>query len=90
MNSQKSFWRQELETLSIDALSGLHEQKFQKQLEYVFRCSPFYQNKFKEHGLTPADISGLEDIVRLPFTEKKELREAQMSNPPVGIHSLMP
>jgi phenylacetate-CoA ligase len=85
-SQQKDFWRNELETLSVDALSDLHAQKFLKQFDYVFHCSPFYQKKFKEQGLTPADIKSLEDIVKLPFTEKKELREAQMSNPPVGIH----
>ncbi len=81
-----SFWNKELETLSGDALFDLHQEKFLKQIEHLFDHSPFYQDKFRNAGLDRSDIKGLEDIVKLPFTEKKELREAQMINPPVGKH----
>jgi phenylacetate-CoA ligase len=87
MESQAGkFWNEKLETLSGDALFDLHQEKFLKQLSYVFNSSPFYQEKFREKGLELADIKGLEEFSKLPFTEKKELREAQMSLPPVGRH----
>lgn len=87
MNSRKeNIWNKELETLSTDALFHLHEEKFLKQLEYLFDSSPLYQEKFKEQGLATGDIQGMEDIVKLPFTEKGELRQAQTSRPPVGRH----
>jgi phenylacetate-CoA ligase len=55
-------------------------------MKYLFDSSPFYREKFKEKGIAAADIRSIDDIVKLPFTEKKELREAQMSRPPVGLH----
>ncbi len=87
MESQwKTFWDEKAETLSAEALYDLHQEKLLKQLKVLFESSPFYQEKFKRMGLTLPDIKGLEDMVKLPFTEKKELREAQMSRPPVGKH----
>ena len=85
-SKMKKFWNKGLETLSADALFSLHEKKFIKQLEYLFSSSPFYQEKFGKEGLARGDITGLKDISKLPFTEKGELRQAQMSHPPVGMH----
>ena len=87
MKSQwNHFWNEKLDTLSSDELFHLHQQKFLKELEYVFGYSLFYQEKFRKNGVVLADVKGLEDLGNLPFTEKKELRDAQMSYPPVGIH----
>ena len=85
-SKQKKFWNGRLETLSVDALLDLHQKKFMKQLDYVLGCSPLYQEKLKKTGLTVAEIKGIKDIIKLPFTEKSELRMAQMSRPPVGSH----
>jgi phenylacetate-CoA ligase len=80
------YFNEEMETLSDDALHNLHQEKFLKQLEYLYKHSPLYQDKLKEAGMRPGDIHSLEDIVKLPFTQKHELRESQMSSPPVGRH----
>jgi phenylacetate-CoA ligase len=82
----RTIWNEEVETLPSRELLELHEEKFLKQFEYVFGSSPFYQKKYQDAGLSSMDIKGLEDITKLPFTEKKELREAQMKQPPVGLH----
>lgn len=64
-----------------------HEQLEQLQLERlqktVNHCmnSPFYQKKFQELGITPADIKTLDDVKKLPFTTKEDLRD----NYPFGI-----
>ncbi len=71
------FWNEKREALSADALFELHKDKFLKQLKYVFDSSPFYRKKFREKSLALSDIKGLEEISKLPFAEKKELREAQ-------------
>jgi len=81
-----NIFNEALETISADALHDLHEKKFIKQFEYLMTNSPFYQEKYKNAGLAPGDMKSLEDITKLPFTEKKDLRESQMSRPPVGIH----
>lgn len=82
----RKFFNEEMETISKEALHELHEKKFLKQFKYVYENSKLYQEKFKEAGVTLEDVKTLEDIVKLPFTEKSELREAQKSNPPVGNH----
>lgn len=57
--------------------------KFKNQLKYVFDNSPFYQKKFGEAGIAFDDINTEDDICRLPFTEKSNLREAY----PLGIQA---
>jgi len=81
-----NIFNEELETISADALHDLHKKKFIKQFEYLMANSPFYQEKFKNAGFAAGDMKSLEDITKLPFTEKKDLRESQMTRPPVGIH----
>jgi phenylacetate-CoA ligase len=57
--------------------------KFKKQLDYVFKNSPFYQKKFGEAGIEAGDIKTPDDIIKLPFTEKSNLRDAY----PLGIQA---
>ncbi len=71
-------------------LLPIQEKKFLHQLDYVWKKSPFYQKKFKEHGIERGDINGLEDLHKLPFTEKDELRRSQEEHPPLGSHSAAP
>ena len=86
MSTQYSrYFNEEMETLSGDALHDLHQKKFLRQVEYIYTHSPLYHEKFQKAGIQPKDIMSLEDIVKLPFTQKHELREAQMSSRlPVG------
>ncbi|MCJ7596604.1 MAG: hypothetical protein MUO52_17705, partial [Desulfobacterales bacterium] len=72
-SGNEDLWNKELETLPADALFDLHEKALLKQLKYLSDSSPFYQEKFKKAGVAVPDIKTLEDIARLPFTEKKEL-----------------
>jgi phenylacetate-CoA ligase len=83
---KKEFLNEKIETMSPDELLPLQEEKFLKQLDYVWGKSLFYQKKFKEQGIARSDIKGLEDLPRLPFTEKDELRKSQEDHPPMGSH----
>lgn len=76
-----------IETLGMAELRKIQEEKFIKQLNYIWEHSPFYQRKFKEYGIKREDIRGLQDLSRLPFTEKDELRESQEKQPPLGSHA---
>ena len=73
-----------------DKLRSIQQEKFLKQLDYVWEKSPFYQRKFKSHGVERGDIKGLEDLAKLPFTEKDELRKSQEEYPPLGSHCAAP
>ncbi len=87
---KKEFLNEKIETMSPEELLPIQEEKFSKQMDYIWEKSPFYQKKFKEHGVERGDIRGLEDLPKLPFTEKDELRKSQEEHPPLGFHSAAP
>jgi phenylacetate-CoA ligase len=87
---KKEFFNEKMETMSPEELRPIQEEKFIKQIDYVWGKSPFYQKKFKEHGVERADIRGLEDLHKFPFTEKDELRKSQEEHPPLGSHCAAP
>jgi len=69
-----SIWNKEFETMPREELKKLQGQRLRQAVEYVSKRVPFYQRKFKEAGIKPEDIHGLDDIGRLPFTTKGDLR----------------
>ncbi|MGD8984899.1 MAG: hypothetical protein PVI53_12790 [Desulfobacteraceae bacterium] len=87
---KKEFLNEKIETMGLDELRPIQEQKFLKQIDYVWEKSQFYQKKFKDHGVERSDIKGLKDLHKLPFTEKDELRESQEETPPLGSHCIVP
>ena len=87
---QQEFLNKDMETIGPEELHALQEKKLSKQLDYVWEKSPFYQRKFKENGLERNDIKGLEDLHKLSFTEKDELRKSQEEQPPLGLHCAVP
>lgn len=84
------YWNEEMETLSPEKFHEVQERAFLKQIKYVWKNSIFYQKKFSEAGVTLRDIKSLEDISKLPFTEKSELRDSQIASPPLGRHMACP
>jgi len=69
------YWDPEIETMPVDDLNKLQEEKLKRLVHYVYENSPFYRKKFDEHGVKPEDIQTLEDIRKLPFTVKQDLRD---------------
>jgi phenylacetate-CoA ligase len=72
------------EAISPGDLARAEAEALRRQVEYVFGKSPFYQRKFAEAGIGPAAIHSAEDLEKLPFTTKAELRESQEIAPPFG------
>jgi len=64
-----------LETMDPQALAELQLERLKKQLDYVYRRSPFYRKKFEKAGLLPGDIHSIDDFRHIPFTTKDELRQ---------------
>ncbi|MBW2610100.1 MAG: phenylacetate--CoA ligase family protein [Deltaproteobacteria bacterium] len=85
-DSNEEFWNREMETMSWEQMMELHNEKFLKQIKYIFENSEFYKNKFAEANVDLGDIKGIEDITKLPFTVKMELRDSQLEAPPLGKH----
>ncbi len=64
----------EIESAKREELEELELKRLQSTVERVYSLSTFYREKFDELGITPKDITSLEDIKKLPFTTKKDLR----------------
>ena len=76
-----------VETRPVEEQFVRDNELFKRQLDYLLHHSDFYKAKLAEAGITSArDINGLEDIAKLPFTEKDEIRATQASCPPYGAH----
>ncbi|HXJ84093.1 MAG TPA: phenylacetate--CoA ligase family protein, partial [Candidatus Methylomirabilis sp.] len=74
----------EIERRSRAAMSRWQSSRLREQVRHAGAHSPFYRRKFKTAGVTPALIRGLDDLARLPFTTKDELKDNQASRPPWG------
>jgi phenylacetate-CoA ligase len=81
MKKAEQYWNPVLETLPREKLQQLQLKKFKNILKWAYENSPFYQRLYKEAGLEPGDIKTLEDISKVPKTEKAMLREAQGKEP---------
>jgi len=72
------------EGLERAALHRLQSAALRAQLDHLMRHAPFYQQKFA--GIDMAMIRSPDDLPRLPFTVKSELRESLAAAPPFGLH----
>lgn len=77
------FWENEIETLNRANLNKLQVEKLNKTLEQA-QNSPYYGELFKQKGIKPGAIKNIEDITKLPFTTKQDLR----NNFPYGFLSV--
>lgn len=64
----------------------LQTTKLRRQLGYLAERSVFYREKFRACGFKPDDFRAIEDLTRIPFTTKAELRDSQEQAPPFGLH----
>jgi phenylacetate-CoA ligase len=79
------FFQRELETLARGALRALQLERLRRVLAEVAAANPFYRRKWQAAGVAdPADLRGLADLRRLPFTTKQELLADQEAHPPFG------
>lgn len=77
----------EVETRSPAAQRERDRETWRSQIAYLFERSAFYRDKLRAAGIPDAAAAGeLEDIGRLPFTEKDEIRRSQAEYPPFGSH----
>ncbi len=74
----------EFETLPREALGAIQLRRLQETVERVYATVPFYRRKFDEAGVRPGDIKTLDDMRRLPFTTKQDLRD----NYPYGMFAV--
>lgn len=74
-------WNPNCEAMPREKLARLQFLRLKQTLEAVYQLVPHYQQRFRETGAEPGDIRSLEDLARLPFTIKDDLRD----NYPYGL-----
>ena len=77
-------WNDEFETLPREAMEALQLKRLRDVVERVTATVPFYRRKLAEAGYKPGDLRKLEDLSRLPFTTKDDLRD----NYPFGLFAV--
>lgn len=78
------FYDEKIETMPVEELKKIQLAKLKKAVEYAYNNSKFYKNMFDRSGLKPSDIQTLEDIRKIPFTVKTDLRD----NYPYGLNAV--
>ncbi|MDD6211378.1 MAG: phenylacetate--CoA ligase [Bacteroidales bacterium] len=74
-------WNETMECMSREDLRKLQGMRLKATVEHAYHNTPFYRKKMQEMGVTPDDIESIDDIVKLPFTTKQDLRD----NYPFGL-----
>lgn len=77
------YLHKELETLSRSEIEVLQLERLRKTVTHCMN-SPFYRKRFEDKGLSPDSIKSLDDLKKIPFTTKQDLRD----NYPFGIASV--
>lgn len=68
-------WNENYECMSRDELHAIQSKRLYDLVERLYYNVPFYRKKFQAAGIEPEDIRGIEDIKKLPFTTKQDLRD---------------
>ena len=71
-----TYYQKEIETAPREEIIRIQNEKLRKQVKHVYENVPYYRNLMEEKGLTPDDIQTIEDIKKLPFLSKADLRES--------------
>lgn len=78
------YWNKSYECMPREKLQELQLERLKRMVNRIYHDVPFYRNKFQEKGLMPEDVSSLDDLKKLPFTTKVDLRD----NYPYGLFTV--
>ena len=70
------YFQPEIETASLEEIRALQSEKLVKQVKHVYENVEYYRNLMDEKGVTPDDIKSIDDLHKLPFLTKADLRDA--------------
>lgn len=79
-----TYWNERYECMPRSELHALQEERLRTTVSRVYHEVPFYRHAFQKIGLLPNDIQTLDDLVKLPFTTKNDLRD----NYPYGLFAV--
>ncbi|MDY0387741.1 MAG: phenylacetate--CoA ligase [Methanolobus sp.] len=69
------YWNPLVERMPVDELDKMQEKRLKSLVNYVYQHSDFYKKKFDDANVKPEDIQSLDDLKKLPFTYKSDLRD---------------
>ena len=71
----KNYYQPEIETMPLEELQKLQSERLVEQVKHVYANVEPYRKKMDEAGVKPEDIKGIEDLHKLPFINKDDLRD---------------
>ncbi|MDO4882740.1 MAG: phenylacetate--CoA ligase [Oscillospiraceae bacterium] len=71
-----NYFQPEIETASREEILSIQNEKIVKQVKHAYENVKYYRDLMDEKGVKPEDIKGVDDIKKLPFLSKADLREA--------------
>ncbi len=72
----ENYYQSQIETMPVEEMKKLQSEKLVKQVKHVYENVPYYRNLMDEKGVKPEDIQGIDDLHKLPFISKADLRDA--------------
>ena len=72
----QNYYQKEIETMPVEDIKKLQSEKLVKQVKHVYENVPYYRDLMDKKGVKPEDINGIEDLHKLPFLTKADLRDA--------------
>jgi phenylacetate-CoA ligase len=77
-------WNEKMECMDPEDLKNIQSERLKDIVSYVYQKSPVYKKKLEASGIKPADIKSIDDLKKIPFTAKEDLRD----NYPFGLFSV--
>ncbi len=77
-------WNIPMECMGRDEMHALQSRRLKDMVSRIYHNVPFYRNKMQAMGLLPGDINSIDDLNKLPFTTKQDLRD----NYPFGLFAV--
>ncbi len=72
----EKYWQADIETMSREDMKQLQSERLVKQVRHVYENVPYYRDLMDKKGVTPDDIQSVDDLHKLPFLSKADLRDA--------------
>lgn len=77
-------WNEKMECMEPEELKNIQSERLRKIVGYVYENCPYYRKKLDDYGVSPIEINDINDIEKLPFTTKDDLRDTY----PFGLFSV--
>ena len=72
---EQKYWQKEIETMPREQMQALQSERLREQVRHVYENVEYYRSLMDAKGITPDDIQGIDDLYKLPFLSKSDLRD---------------